>query len=96
MSGYKGDGVLTFAFNAKPDATSIVVMQSTDNGSTWTESNIISIYKNGSFQTGVTILDETHNGVRIDGLVHGITYKFKMVIIGGSYAGNTNVITHTY
>lgn len=74
------------------------VQQSTDGGSTWTDSALVAVFDGPSYNPNYVspILTETSSAVRIGGLVTGTTYDIKLVVMGGSKAGDSNIIHTTY
>ncbi|USB32692.1 fibronectin type III domain-containing protein [Paenibacillus sp. YPG26] len=73
----------SFSFNSSPDATSVRIQQSTDGGSTWTNS--------------VTAASITRNSTtaKVTGLTPSTTYKFRLVVTGGTNAGSSTIQTVT-
>ncbi len=72
-----------FNFTAPTVATAVKVQQSTDDGVSWTDSTTTSVLSDISTEAIVT------------NLIPSTAYKFKLVITGGSYAGESNIVNLT-
>lgn len=83
LAGIPGNGKADLAFSAPTGASSVTLKQSEDGGLNWTTSSTSSPLNSGSTSTEVL------------GLTNGTTYRFKLVVVGGSRAGDSNIITLT-
>ncbi|MBD0382592.1 hypothetical protein, partial [Paenibacillus sedimenti] len=79
----KTDTTAAFSFTAPTGATAVKVQQSTDGGTTWTDS------------ATSAALDQSSTAATVTGLTTATTFDFKLVVTGGSNAGNSNVVTVT-
>jgi len=76
-----GDGEVSFTFSRPTGATKVVLQQSTDK-SKWTNAN-----------TGA--LDKYSTSATATGLTNGQRYYFRLVVTGGSRAGESNIVSAT-
>jgi len=76
------DSLVGFAFTAPTGATSVVLEQSADAGATWIPATT------GALTAASTTAIAT-------GLTNGTAYQFKLVVIGGTNAGTSNVASAT-
>jgi putative cell wall-binding protein len=81
LAGIPGNGKATLAFSPPTGATGVTLQQSLDGGLTWKNSSTSST------------LNQSSTSALVTGLVNGSTYQFKLVVVGGSRAGDSNVIT---
>ncbi|MBD0384934.1 hypothetical protein ICC18_33660, partial [Paenibacillus sp. WST5] len=79
----KTDTTAAFSFATPTGATAVKVQQSTDGGTTWTDS------------TTSAALDQSSTTATVTGLTQSTAYKFQVVVTGGSKAGNSNVVDVT-
>lgn len=77
-----GNGQVSFTFSAPADATGVILKQSTNNGSTWTNATTGSLNKSSTSATAT-------------GLTNGLKYYFKLVVTGGTKAGDSNKVSAT-
>jgi hypothetical protein len=77
------DTTATFSFSAPAGSTEVKIRQSSDGGMNWTDS-ITSAALTGTSTTATVI-----------GLSQNTSYKFKLVVTGGSYAGDSNIVDVT-
>jgi len=73
-----GDGQASFSFRAPTGATSVILKQST-NGTTWGNST-------------TDKLTASSSSAKATGLTNGQRYYFKLVVIGGTRAGESNIV----
>jgi RecJ-like exonuclease len=73
------DATATFTWTAATGATSVKIQQSPAGTSTWTDST-----------TGA--LDATSTTGTVTGLTTATNYDFKLVVVGGANAGDSNVV----
>lgn len=83
LKGTAGDEQVSFTFSKPEGAGSVILKQSADNGSTWSDSAVVAPLTADSTSAVAT------------GLINGETYKFKLTVIGGSRAGDSNTETVT-
>ncbi len=83
LAGIPGNGKVTLAFSPPTGSSGVTLKQSLDGGLTWKNSSTSSPLNKSSTLALVT------------GLVNGTTYQFKLVVVGGSRAGDSNVTTVT-
>lgn len=81
LEGTAGDGQVSFTFSQPVGAGSVVLKQSVDNGSTWTDSTV-----------DVPLTADSTSALAT-GLTNGQTYQFKLVVTGGPRAGDSNIET---
>ncbi|NLI91256.1 MAG: cell wall-binding repeat-containing protein [Peptococcaceae bacterium] len=82
LAGTTGSGQVTFTFSAPTGAASVVLQQSTDGGTTWSIS-------------ATSVLTASSTSAVVTGLSSGQIYRFRLVVTGGSRAGNSNIINVT-
>lgn len=78
-----GDSQVSFSFSNPTGATSVILKQSVDNGTTWEESELD------------VPLDASSTTALISGLTNDQQYLFKLFIDGGQRAGDSNSVTVT-
>ncbi len=78
LTGTPGNSQASFTFLAPTGATSVVLKQST-NGTTWTPST-------------TAILTSSSTSATATGLINGQNYYFKLAVVGGTRAGDSNTI----
>lgn len=76
----KTDATATFSFSAPAGAAVVTIRQSSDGGMNWTDS-ITSASLTGTSTTAI-----------VTGLSQNTAYKFKLVVTGGSHAGDSNIV----
>lgn len=81
LSSTTGDSQATFSFGAPTGATSVILKQSV-NGTSWTDAS-----------TGTLTASST--SAVAAGLINGQRYYFKLIVVGGSKAGESNVVQVT-
>ena len=74
------DTTATFSFSAPAGSTEVKIRQSSDGGTNWTDSI-----------TSETLTD-TSTTATVTGLSQNTAYKFKLVVTGGSHAGDSNIV----
>ena len=74
------DTTATFSFSAPAGSTEVKIRQSSDGGTNWTDSI-----------TSETLTD-TSTTATVIGLSQNTAYKFKLVVTGGSHAGDSNIV----
>ncbi len=79
----KTDTTASFSFTAPAGAAAVKIQQSTDSGENWTDS------------TTSAALTAASTTVTVTGLTQNTAYKFKLVVTGGSHAGDSNVVDVT-
>jgi hypothetical protein len=79
----KTDSTVTFEWSRATGATSLRIEQSTDGGTSWTAS------------TTKTVLTASATSATVTGLEPSTTYKFRLVVVGGRYENNDNVVSVT-
>ena len=74
------------------------IQQSTDGGLTWVDSTLVTVFDGPGYDPDYSnpVLTETSTAARISELTTGTTYHFKLVVTGGSKAGDSNTITTIY
>ncbi|WP_088187109.1 fibronectin type III domain-containing protein [Desulfosporosinus sp. FKA] len=78
----KTSSTATFSWTAASGATGIIVQQSPSGANTWTTAT-----------TSAIVVDATT--ATVTGLSPATSYEFRLVVIGGANAGNSNVVTVT-
>ena len=76
-----GDGKVSFTFSRPTGATKVVLQQSTDK-SKWTNAS-------------TEALDKYSSSATATGLTNGQRYYFRLVVTGGSRAGESNIVSAT-
>ena len=76
-----GNGQVTLSFTAPAGASSVKLMQKTGDGSFAENTSVV--------------LTASSTGAMVTGLINGTAYTFKLVVVGGSYGGDSNVIIVT-
>lgn len=83
LAGTSGDREVSLTFSVLTGATSASLQQSTDGGSTWTNSSVL------------VALNSSSTSATATGLINGLEYKFKLVVTGGARGGDSNICTVT-
>jgi len=81
LAATAGDRQATFTFSQPVNASSVILEQSTDGGINW------------SISTVLNALNASSTTATVTGLTNGQSYRFRLVVSGGSRAGTSNVIT---
>ncbi|NLO97179.1 MAG: cell wall-binding repeat-containing protein [Peptococcaceae bacterium] len=81
LEAIAGNGEVSFTFSKPTGATKVILQQSTDK-SKWTTAN-----------TGT--LDKDSTSATVKGLTNGQKYYFRLVVTGGSRAGESNIVSAT-
>jgi len=82
LRAFPGDKEVRFTFSRPSGATSVVLKVSDDKGRTWKNANTGTLNKDSTSATAT-------------GLTNGVEYYFKLVVTGGTRAGDSNVVRAT-
>ncbi|MBM7866773.1 hypothetical protein GTO89_04005 [Heliobacterium gestii] len=77
------DGKVRLTFTAPAGATTVLVQQSTDGGATWSPAAV------------TETLSASSTSASVIGVTNGQSYKFQLIVTGGTYAGTSNMAMAT-
>jgi len=80
LEAIAGNKEVRFTFSKPTGAASVVLKQSTDGGKTWVNA-----------KTTETLTKDSKSAT-VTGLTNGVEYYFKLVVTGGTRAGESNVV----